>query len=116
MAVSIGVQQVLANHTYTVGDTIYLQTQGGPIGLEITGAVCRPFMMSWDRRYLRMVKEAGIRMPLYKRYIDDSNQLGRVPQEGSKYDANIKRIVVNEEEANLGRGIRHQIGKSAERY
>ena len=105
LAISIGVQQVLANHTYKVGDTIYLQTQGGPIGLEITGAVCRPFMMSWDKSYyLRMVKEAGIMMPLYKLYIDDSNQLGRVPPEGSMYDANTKRVVNNEEEADLRRG------------
>ena len=51
-----------------------------------------------------MVKEAGIMMPLYKRYIDDSNQLGRVPPEGSMYDANTKRVVNNEEEADLRRG------------
>ena len=37
LAVSIGVHQVLGNHTYLVGDTVYLQTQGGPIGLELTG-------------------------------------------------------------------------------
>ena len=51
-----------------------------------------------------MVKEAGIMMPLYKRCIDDSDQLGRVPPEGSRYDAITKRIVNNEEEADLRRG------------
>ena len=96
LTISIGVQQVLASHTYKVGDTIYLQTQGGPIGLELTGAVCRPFMMSWDKRYLKRVKEAGVQMPLYKRYVDDSNQVGRVPSEGSKYNAATKRVDVDD--------------------
>ena len=104
LALSIGVQQVLGNHTYKVGDIAYLQTQGGPIGLELTGAVSRPFMMSWDKKYLRMVKEAGIKMPLYKRYVDDSNQVGKVPPEGAKYSPELKRILISEEEARLRRG------------
>ena len=104
LTISIGVQQVLASHTYKVGDTVYLQTQGGPIGLELTGAVCRPFMMSWDKRYLKRVKEAGVQMPLYKRYVDDSNQVGRVPSEGSKYNADTKRVDVDDNEAELRRG------------
>jgi hypothetical protein len=104
LAISIGVQQVLGNHTYKVGDTAYLQTQGGPIGLELTGAVSRPFMMSWDKKYLRMVGEAGITMPLYKRYVDDSNQVGKVPPEGAMYRPDLKRIIISEEEASLRRG------------
>ena len=101
LAITIGVHQVLSSHTYKVGDEIYLQTEGGPIGLELTGAVCRPFMISWDKKYLRMVKDAGIMMVMYKRYIDDSNQLARVPPEGAVYDGNTKKIVINEEEGEL---------------
>ena len=81
-----------------------LQTQGGPIGLELTGAVSRPFMMSWDKEYLKMVREAGIQMPLYKRYVDDLNQVGKVPPEGAKYSPGLKRIIISEDEANLRRG------------
>ena len=104
LTIYLGVQQVLASHTYKVGDTIYLQMQGGPIGLELTGAVCRPFMMAWDKRYLKRVKETGIKMPLYKRYIDDSNQIGKVPPEGSKYNVETKRIDIDQNEADLRRG------------
>ena len=69
--------------------------------MELTGAVSRPFMMSWDKKYLRLVREAGIQMPLYKRYVDDSNQVGKVPPEGAKYCPDLKRITVSEYEASL---------------
>jgi hypothetical protein len=70
-------------------------------------------MMSLDKEYLRMVREAGIHMPLYKRYVDDSNQVGKVPPEGVKYRPELKRIIVSEEEANLRRGkcCIQQVGK-----
>ena len=42
--------------------------------MELTGGVSRPFMMKWDKIYQEKVKQAGILMPLYTRYVDDSNQ------------------------------------------
>ena len=39
-AVAFGVHAVLSAHTYRVGDTLYLQ-----IGIELTGAVARPYML-----------------------------------------------------------------------
>ena len=72
--------------------------------MELTGAVSRPFMKSWDKKYLRMVGEAGITMPLYKHYVDDSNQVGKVPPEGAMYSPDLKRIIISEEEASLRRG------------
>ena len=44
LAVSFGVQAALSNHTYMVGDTMYHQRAGGPIGLELTTSVSRPFI------------------------------------------------------------------------
>ena len=79
LAVSVGVQCVMSSHTYMVGDTAYLQTEGGAIGLELTGAVSRPFMQKWDRNYLKQIKAAGIDMKMYERYVDDSNQVAKVP-------------------------------------
>ena len=64
----------MTNHTYKLGDRILLQKDGGPIGLEATGAISRAYMMHYDRLYLEAVEEAGIRMLLYNRYIDDSQQ------------------------------------------
>ena len=58
IAVAEGVKTCLENHVYCVGDQIFLQMGGGPIGLELTGAVSRPFMARWDRMYLERVKKA----------------------------------------------------------
>ena len=75
LVVAAGVDMVFANHCYRVGDKFYLQTDGGPIGLELAGAVHRPFMMRWDKRYLAAVANAGIVMRAYGRFVDDSNQI-----------------------------------------
>ena len=45
LAISKGVLACISSHTYRIGDTVYHQQEGGPIGLELTGAVSRPFMM-----------------------------------------------------------------------
>ena len=37
-------------------------------------------------------------------YVDDSNQVGRVPSEGSKYNADTKKVDVYDNEAELRRG------------
>ena len=69
------VEVVMKNHTYRLGDKTILQSDGGPIGLELTGAVSRAFMMMWDELYLKAVEEEGLVMLLYYRYVDDSNQI-----------------------------------------
>ena len=97
IAVSEGVEVCMSNHTYCVGDKVYLQTAGGPIGLELTGAVSRPFMAKWDRLYLEKAKKAGVEMKLYERYVDDSNQVGIAPPSGAKYDKATEKIVIDPE-------------------
>ena len=81
-AVAEGVKTCLENHMYCVGDNKYLQMEGGPIGLELTGAVSRPFMARWDKMYMVGVKKAGVKMLLYERYVDDSNQAAVTPLRG----------------------------------
>ena len=56
IVISHGVRLVMANHTYKVGDLSYQQARGGAIGLDLTGAVSRPFMWKWDRMYLQIVR------------------------------------------------------------
>ena len=82
LAISYGVYTVLSSHTYCVGDEQYLQMSGGPIGLELTGTVSRAFMLRWDKLYLQRVKKAGMKMTMYERYVDDSNQAAEVPIPG----------------------------------
>ena len=86
LAVSFGVNSALSNHTYCVRDQSYLQMSGGPIGLQLTGAVSRAFMMRWDRMYLTKVKRSGLKMQLYERFIDDSNQTAEVHPPGAIFN------------------------------
>ena len=69
---------------------------GGSIGLELTGAVARPFMLMYDDLYLKNVQKAGIEMLMYERYIDDSNQVAVVLLPGSSYNSVSKKVVTDE--------------------
>ena len=44
-----------------------LQLEGGPIGLELSGALARVFMLAWDRRLLTALDRAarGLAWDLY---------------------------------------------------
>ena len=98
LVVAEGVRVCMESHVYCVGDRIFQQQSGGPIGLELTGAVSRPFMAKWDKMYLDSVKKAGLKMLLYERYVDDSNQVAEAPPRGWKYNSAKKKMVVGEEE------------------
>ncbi|MCP3849452.1 MAG: hypothetical protein GY694_04320, partial [Gammaproteobacteria bacterium] len=96
LAVAIGVKACMENHLYKIGDAVYQQNEGGPIGLELTGAVSRAFMWRWDRMYKEATEMAGIEVVLYERYVDDSNQIAVVPEEGAVYDEESKSIKIDE--------------------
>ena len=96
LTIACAVRTCIQNHLYKVGDKIFLQREGGPIGLELTGAVSRAFMWRWDKLYLEKAREAGIDIVLYERYVDDSNQVAAVPERGARYDRMTKRVVIDE--------------------
>ena len=50
-------------------------------------------MMRLDRLYIKKARKAGIRMEMYERYVDDSNQIAIVPPVGSRYDPITQKIV-----------------------
>ena len=68
----------MKNHAYSVGQDDRLQTDGGPIGLKISGAVSKVFMISWCRRFKEKMITATTDLEdfdiyLYKFYVDDHN-------------------------------------------
>ena len=95
LAVAEGVRACMSHHVYRVGDKTFLQQGGGPIGLELTGAVSRAFMHRWDKLYLEKVRRSGVKMKMYERYVDDSNQIAIVPPPGSVFDAEENKVVVD---------------------
>ena len=50
-------------------------------------------MWSWDRRYQEKVRKAGLKLRLYERYVDDSNQIAEVPPPNTKYNPQTGKLV-----------------------
>ena len=100
LAVGYGVYTTMSCHTYKVGDEVYQQLGGGSIGLELTGAVARPFMLRWDTLYRDRIKTAGqdlnLDLVMYERYVDDSNQVVTTPPQGARYDVISKKVVIDD--------------------
>jgi hypothetical protein len=63
----------MENHTYTFNNMIRLQKKGGAIGLKVTQALARLYMLWWDKQFLKLAKDAGAELAMYKRYVDDTN-------------------------------------------
>ena len=62
----------LSGHVYTFDGKTFIQGKGGgSIGSEFTGELARLYMLLWDKRFLERLKNIGIRVSLYKRYVDD---------------------------------------------
>ena len=116
LVIAHGVKKVMSNHVYQTGNDFYIQSDGGPIGLELTGAVHRPFMRMWDRRYMRAVSRAGYLMLMYKRYVDDSNQVvkrkqGQTNDEMHRELLKIANTVVKDIEMEIDTCEKHEDGK-----
>ena len=50
---------------------IRIQQNGSPIELDISVEIASLVMLSWDKKFLAKCKKLGIKIELYKRYVDD---------------------------------------------
>ena len=73
IAVAAAVDTVMQNHTYKLGNDFYLQTEGAPIGLQMSGEIGRICCMVWDRLYKQELANNQIEMPMFGRFIDDGS-------------------------------------------
>ena len=77
LALRKGIMAVIKNHMYRFNERIYLQKEGGPIGLQLTGAIARIFMLWWDRKVKEQINNAmadiDFQLHMYMRYVDDCN-------------------------------------------
>ena len=64
---------ILQHHTYQFNEEVRLQSDGGPIGLELAVAMARVVMLWWDQKFLHLSIMNCISIYLYLRYIDDQN-------------------------------------------
>ena len=96
VGICIGVKLVMENHIYRFGGELRRQTSGGPIGVELTGALADLFMLYWDRKFLNKLKDLDIKIKGYKRFKDDTNIMLR-PVQKDKYEEN-KMVTKTEQE------------------
>ena len=76
---------IMENHMYTFNNEIKLQSRGGPIGLELTGVLAQLFMVWWDRQFVKKVEDNGLKLRVYKRYVDDINVIMNAPSSGLRF-------------------------------
>ena len=67
----IGVIVMMNSHLFRWDGKIFLQRQGGPIGLRSTCAVARITMMYWDGKLSEYMEANNIRLDMGARYMDD---------------------------------------------
>ena len=84
----------MENHVYRFEGRVFKQSDGGPIGDELSQAVARVVMGWWDSQFLKKCEEVGIDIMMYKRYVDDTNKVFVPPALGSEFRDG--QIVVNE--------------------
>ena len=89
LALEVGVKAVMQGHMYQFDGKVYLQSEGGPIGLELTGAVSRVVMLLWDRGLLQKLHKAAMGtswdLYAYLRYVDDANVAAKEAPPGMRY-------------------------------
>ena len=61
----------MTNHVYLFNNKIRKQSQGGPIGLKLTGEIADCVMIDWDKKLKRLLEEFEIFPLLYSRFKDD---------------------------------------------
>ena len=89
LAIEVGIKACMKGHMYQIDGKIYLQSDGGPIGLELSGALARVTMLLWDRQLLRRLDKASANtswdLYAYLRYVDDGNCAGEEAPLGMRY-------------------------------
>ena len=51
LALQEAIRTVMSHHVYSLTNQTLIQSNGGPIGLKLSGAVGKIFMVSWGRRF-----------------------------------------------------------------
>ena len=73
LALQVVIKLIMNNHIYKINDTYKKQSQGGPIGLELTGDIAQIYMCWWDKQMKTKLTNNSIQTLVYLRYVDDIN-------------------------------------------
>ena len=94
-AVEIAVRVVMSNHVYKFNGVTRKQSEGGAIGLRLTGAVALCVMVWWDRQLSMKLTVLKIELDLYKRFVDDTGVMTDEIEKGTIINGN--ELIICEE-------------------
>ena len=97
LALSKSIKVIMKNHFYSIGGQIYRQKDGGCIGMDLTVELASIYMSLWDQHFLSLCKKLGLKIDLYKRYVDDILVILDSLSIGWKFDKRKKTMVYNPE-------------------
>ena len=76
----IAVNKVFSSNAYTFAGVMRIQSDGCPIGLDLSGEIGRLEMGDWDGRMLELCASNMIKVDVSDRYVDDVDTiLGAIP-------------------------------------
>ena len=73
VAVKIAMRLIFHHHFYSFKGQVYIQAQGGPIGLWFTSVVAIIVMDHWMGVFLTSLVDAGVTIHTAMKYVDDMN-------------------------------------------
>ena len=82
----IATRTIYQNFCYKFAGTVYLQTDGGPIGARITMCLARIVMYDWGTKYRTILTKASLRIALLSSYVDDVRQGSTCLRFGMRFD------------------------------
>ena len=90
LALEEAVRSCMDHHSYSVSNQSRVQDHGGPIGLKLSGAVAKVYMVWWCRMFRIILEIATSSIPsfrhhLLKFYVDDQLQVCEELPPGSRY-------------------------------
>lgn len=93
MALEVTVIECMEKHFYKIGGKMYQQSSGGSIGSALTGETSRIHMLRWDRIFVNKIQKLGIKLLLYKRYVDDVVIVLPMINKGWMYDKMTDKMI-----------------------
>ena len=91
----IAVVKIFKSNIYRFGGNTYLQTDGAPIGMDLSGEIGRLVMAIWDGDFMELCDANNIVIDLNERYVDDDDMVMPAIPTGFRLDEG--KLVFREE-------------------
>ena len=81
----IAVRKVFSSNAYTFAGKTRIQSDGSPIGLDLSGEIGRLEMGDWDVELAEICKRNCVKVDLSNRYVNDVNIVMNAIPNGNRW-------------------------------